>query len=105
MKKEQRLRVAEHEEEVHMMCEPEQDGYLDKEKEDADTEFADKLMNMAKNSYQCEMEEGNVEERSFEDLKDCFAETEQHGMLEEKVLVEVEEPFEFDANGLCLNTS
>ena len=38
-----------------MMCEPEQDGYLDKEKEDADTEFADKLMNTAKNSYQCEM--------------------------------------------------
>ena len=72
------------------MCEPGQGGCLDKEKEDDDTEFAEKLMNMAKNSYQCEMEEGNVEERSFEDLKDYFVEIEQHGMFEEKVLVEAE---------------
>ena len=40
--------------------------------------------------------------RSFEDLKDYFAETNQHGMLEEKALVEAEEPYEFDANNFCL---
>ena len=31
-----------------------------------------------------------------------FAETNQYGMLEENELVEAEEPFEFDANDLCL---
>ena len=36
-KKEEILRVVEHEEEVHMMCEPEHSEYLDEEGEDADT--------------------------------------------------------------------
>ena len=42
--------------------------YLDEEKEDVDTEFVDKLMNKAKRSYQYEKENGDVDERSIEDL-------------------------------------
>ena len=35
VKKEERLRAAEHEDEVHMMCEPKKGVYLEEEKEDA----------------------------------------------------------------------
>ena len=61
-------------------------------------------MNKENSSYQYEKEEGDVDVRSFEDLKDCFAETNRHGRMEEKALVEAEEPCEFDANDLCLIT-
>ena len=46
MKEGESLRAAEHEEEVHIMCEPGQGGNLDEKKEDVDTGFTDKLMNM-----------------------------------------------------------
>ena len=51
VKNEERLRETEHEEESHLMCELEQGGYLDGKREDVDTEFADKLMDMEKGSY------------------------------------------------------
>ena len=55
------LRVAKHEEEVHIMCEPAQDVYLGKKEEDVDTEFTEKLVNMSKSSYQYnEKENGDV---------------------------------------------
>ena len=78
MKKEERLRVVEHEE-VHVMCEPEQGVYLEEEKEDADTEFSVKLLDMARCSYQYEIREEDVEVRSTEDLKDYFEEIVQLG--------------------------
>ena len=87
VKKEEILRVVEHEEEVHMMCESEQGVYLKEEKEDADTGFADKLMNKENSSYPYEKEEGDADVRYLEDLKDCFAETNEYGMLEGKELV------------------
>ena len=40
--------------------------------------------------------------RYFEDIKDCFAETNQHGRMEEKASVEAKEPCEFNANDFCL---
>ena len=46
MKEGESLGAAEHEEEVHMMCEPEQGVYLGEEEENVDTKFTDKLMNM-----------------------------------------------------------
>ena len=67
--KEERLRAAEHEEEVHMMCEPEQGVYLEEEKEDADTGFADKLMNKENSSYQYTKGNEDVDENSIEDFK------------------------------------
>ena len=73
MKNEERLRAAEHEEDIHVMCEPEQGVCLKEEKEDADTVFADKLVNKENSSYQYTEENGAVDVRYFEDLKDCFA--------------------------------
>jgi len=102
VKEEERLRATRYEEEVHIMCEPEQGVYLDGKGEDGDTEFTDKLMNRVRSSYPCNKEEGNVEERSTEDLKGCFAETEQHGRMEEKASVETEVPYVFKANDMCL---
>ena len=75
VKEEERLKEAEHEQEANVMCEPEQGEYLDEEGEDADTKFTDKLMDLEKSSYQYTEEEGDVDVRSFEDLKDCFVET------------------------------
>ena len=54
-----------------MMCELEQGVYLEEEKEDANTEFAIKLLDMARCSYQYDMGEEDVEVRSIKDLKDC----------------------------------
>ena len=85
-----------------MMCEPKQGEYLDEHKEDVDTEFIDKLMNMENNSYMYEKEERDVDERSIEDLKDCFAETNQHGKLEKKASAETEVPYVFKASDMCL---
>ena len=51
MKEGESLRETKHGEEVHIMCEFEQGLYLDKEKEDADTKFADKIMNKEMSSY------------------------------------------------------
>ena len=39
---------------------------------------------------------------NFEDLKDCFAETNQYGMLEENAFVEAEVPYVFQTNNMCL---
>ena len=74
VKKEERIREDEHEQ-FHVICEPEQGVYLEEKKEDVDTGFADKLMIKENSSYQYEKGEGDVDVRSFEDLKDCFAET------------------------------
>ena len=84
------------------MCEPGQARYLDEEKEDVDTEFTDKLMDMEKSSYQYTEENEDVDVRSFEDLKDCFAKTNQYGMLEEKASVEAEVPYVFQTDNMCL---
>ena len=75
VKEGERLRAAEHEKEVHMMCEPEQGVYLEEEKEDVDTEFDVKLLDMERCSYRYEMGEEDVDMISFEDVKDCFVET------------------------------
>ena len=40
--------------------------------------------------------------RYFEDLKDCFAETNQYGMLEEKASVEAKVPYVFQTDNMCL---
>ena len=79
MKNEERLRAAEHEEDIHVMCEPEQGVFPEEEKEDANTEFDDKLMNRENSSYQCAEENEDVDEKSIEDFKCCFAEIDQHG--------------------------
>ena len=42
---EERFRATKHEEEVHLMCEHEEGMYLEEEKEDDDTQFAENLMN------------------------------------------------------------
>ena len=84
MKEEERLREAEHEEEVHVMCEPEQGEYLDDEGEDVDTDFINKLMDLEKSSYQFTEENEDVDEKSIEDFKGCFVETNQHGRMEEE---------------------
>ena len=80
------------------MCEPRQGWYLDEHKEDVDTEFIDKLMNMEKNSYMYEKEERDVDERSIEDLKDCFTETNKHGKLKKKASAETRVPYVFIDN-------
>ena len=56
--KEERLRESEHEEEVHVMCEPEQGEYLDEEEENDDIAFTDKIMDMEKSSYQYKKKKG-----------------------------------------------
>ena len=50
VKKEERLRAAEHEE-FYVMYEPVQGVYLEEEKEDVDTKFVVKLLDMARCSY------------------------------------------------------
>ena len=52
-------------------------------------------MGLEKSSYQYEKEEGEVDVRSFEYLKDCFAKTEQHGRMEEKASIAAEVPYVF----------
>ena len=94
VKETESLRAAEHEEEVHMMCEPEKGGYLDGKGEDVDIEFADKLMDIGRGSYH-DKEEGDADVRATEDLKDCFVETNQHGRMEEKELAETEVTYFF----------
>ena len=74
VKKEERLREAEHEE-FHVMCEPKQGVYLEEEKEDVDTDFVAKLLDMERCSYRYEMGEEDVDMISFEDVKDSFVET------------------------------
>ena len=69
MKEEENIIEYKHEEEVHIMCESEQGVYLDKEKEDADTEFANKLMNRERSSYQYTGENKDVDEKSIADFK------------------------------------
>ena len=56
VKKEESLREADHEEEVHVMCEPDKGEYLDEEGEDADRKCTEKLMDLVKSSYQYEKE-------------------------------------------------
>ena len=63
MKEEENIIEYEHEEEVHIMCESEQGVYLDEENED-------------------------VDDRSFEYHRYCFAEINQHGRMEEKASYE-----------------
>ena len=77
------------------MCELEQGGYLDGKREDVDIDFADKLMDLEKSSYQYREENEDVNMRSFEGRKDCFAETNQHGRMEDKASVEAEVPYVF----------
>ena len=84
-----------------MMCELEQGVYLEEEKEDADTGCADMLVNKANSSYQYEKEEGDVDVRYFEDLKDHFGKQNQHGRMEEKVSVEAEVPYVFQSDHMC----
>ena len=59
-------------------------------------------MNKENSSYQYTEENGDVDVRCFEDLKDCFAETNQYGMLEEKVSVEAKVPYVFQTDNMCL---
>ena len=61
-------------------------------------------MNREKSSYQYEKEEGDVDERSIEDFKDCFVEIFQHEMLEAKASAETREPYVFNTNDMCLTT-
>ena len=125
MKEEERLRVDEHEEEVHMMCEPKQGVYLEEEKEDADTGFADKLMkkenssyqytkenedadtefddkllNKANSSYQYTEENEDVDEKPIEDFKGCFEETNQHRRMEEKASAKAVVPYVFQTDNM-----
>ena len=102
MKNEERLRAAEHEEDIHVMCEPEQGVFPEEEKEDANTEFDDKLMNRENSSYQCAEENEDVDENSIEDFKGFFTETNQHGRMEEKASVGAEVPYVFQTNHMCL---
>ena len=85
-----------------MMCKPEKGEYLDEEGEDVDTEFTDKLMDLAKSSYQYTEENEDVDEKSIEDFKGCFAETNQHGRMEEEASVEAEVPYVFQTEYMCL---
>ena len=48
---------------------------LEEEKDDAKTEFVDKLMNKENSSNQYIEKNGDADVRSFEDLKYYFAET------------------------------
>ena len=50
VKEEERLRAAKYGE-VHVMCELEQGVYLEEEKDDVDTEFFVKLLDMERCSY------------------------------------------------------
>ena len=59
-------------------------------------------MDLTKSSYQYEKEEVNVDVRYFEDLKDYFVETNQYGMLEENASFEVEVPYVFQTDNMCL---
>ena len=77
------------------MCEPEQGVYLDKEEEDVDIRFADKLMSKEKSSYQYKEENEDVDEKSIKDRKDCYAKNCQHGMMKVKASIETKEPYVF----------
>ena len=70
--------------------------------EDVDTEFTDKLMDMEKSSYHYTEENEDVDVRSFEELKEYFVETNQHGRMEEEASVEVEVPYVFQTDHMCL---
>ena len=59
-------------------------------------------MNKENSSYQYTDENEDVDVRYFEDLKDCFAETNQHGRMEEKALVEAEVPYVFQTDHMCI---
>ena len=85
-----------------MLCEPEKGEYLDEEGEDADTDFTDKIMDMEKSSYRYIEENKDVDEKSIEDFKGCFAETNQHGRMEEKASVGDEVPYVFQTGHMCL---
>ena len=62
-------------------------------------------MEMEKSTYQYTEENEDVDVRYFEDLKDCFAETNQYGMSEEKASVEAEVPYVFQTDNMCLIAS
>ena len=59
-------------------------------------------MDMEKSSYRYTEENEDVDVRSFEDFKDCFAETNQYGMLEEKASVEAKVHYVFQTDNMCL---
>ena len=62
-------------------------------------------MDMENSSYQYTGEKWDADVRSFEYLKDCFAEIDHHGRMEEKASVEAEVPYVFQVDNTCLITS
>ena len=99
---EENIKVDELEEKFYIICDYEQGVNLDEEGNDVDEEFTEEIMNYVESSYQYEKENGDVDVRSIEDLKDCFVETNQYGMLEVKELVETEEPYVLNTNYMYL---
>ena len=59
-------------------------------------------MNKENSSYSYEKEEGDVDVRSFEYLKDYFVGTNQHGRMEQKASVGAEVPYVFQIDNMCL---
>ena len=59
-------------------------------------------MEKANSSHQYTEENEDVDEKTIEDFKVCFTETNQHGRMEEKASIEAEVPYVFETYNMCL---